>query len=175
MAPASDREASPSISGAESNHQVNFSGVIITNSVLFFKCAYRLYELSHLLQPFFVLHKASQSKPAPKIRRRIDLSPKASKGSTEECDDNLRLETFKFVWSNTEYVIKVYRPISSPRLLCSYWFCTTILNFANFRMFWKNLMSMCSMKLVPGFVHPLMQFAPAGLLNSLVHCVCTPL
>ncbi|KAL8484146.1 hypothetical protein ACS0TY_026735 [Phlomoides rotata] len=77
MAPASDPDTSPYIPGAETD-----------------------------LQPFFVLHKASPSKPAPKIRRRIDLSPKTSKGSTEECNDNLRLETFKFLWSNTESVIK---------------------------------------------------------------------
>ncbi|KAI3473995.1 hypothetical protein Pfo_028783 [Paulownia fortunei] len=58
------------------------------------------------LQPFFILHKASPRKSAAKTRRRIDLSPKTSDGSTEECNDNLRLETFKFLWSNTESIIK---------------------------------------------------------------------
>ncbi|KAK4419192.1 Origin of replication complex subunit [Sesamum alatum] len=59
------------------------------------------------LQPFFVLHKASPPrKSAAKTRRRIDLSPKTSDSSTEESDDNLRLETFNFLWSNTESIIK---------------------------------------------------------------------
>ncbi|KAL0347198.1 UNVERIFIED_CONTAM: Origin of replication complex subunit [Sesamum calycinum] len=59
------------------------------------------------LQPFFVLHKASPPrKSAAKTRRRIDLSPKPSDSSTEENDDNLRLETFNSLWSKTESIIK---------------------------------------------------------------------
>ncbi|KAL0375087.1 UNVERIFIED_CONTAM: Origin of replication complex subunit [Sesamum radiatum] len=59
------------------------------------------------LQPFFVLHKASPPrKSAAKTRRRIDLSPKTSDSSTEENDDNLRLETFNSLWSKTESIIK---------------------------------------------------------------------
>ncbi|KAK6140217.1 hypothetical protein DH2020_026015 [Rehmannia glutinosa] len=78
MAPAVDPSSSPPLPTAESN-----------------------------LQPFYILHKASPSKSAAKTRRRIDLSPKASDGSTEICDDgNLRLETFKSLWSNTESIIK---------------------------------------------------------------------
>ncbi|KAH6802633.1 hypothetical protein C2S51_034079 [Perilla frutescens var. frutescens] len=62
------------------------------------------------LQSFFVLHKAASRKPAAKTRRRIDLSPpKNSDGSAsaEGCNDNnTRFETFRFLWSNTESIIK---------------------------------------------------------------------
>ncbi|KAL9154173.1 hypothetical protein ABFS82_10G097600 [Erythranthe guttata] len=77
MAPVADIPSSPSIPIAESN-----------------------------LQPFFILHKASPRKPAAKTRRKIDLSPRTADGSTEEHIDNLRFETFKFLSSNTESVIK---------------------------------------------------------------------
>ncbi|PIN08727.1 Origin recognition complex, subunit 3 [Handroanthus impetiginosus] len=59
------------------------------------------------LQPFFVLHKASQPRKSTiKARRKIDLSPKNSGSSTEEYNDSLRLETFQILWSNTESIIK---------------------------------------------------------------------
>ncbi|KAL6521041.1 Origin recognition complex subunit 3 [Orobanche gracilis] len=58
------------------------------------------------LQPFFILHKASPRKSATKTRRRIDLSPKTSDGSTDISADNLRLETFQSHWFKTESIIK---------------------------------------------------------------------
>ncbi|KAL3642572.1 Origin recognition complex subunit 3 [Castilleja foliolosa] len=77
MAPAADPASSPPIPTAETN-----------------------------LQPFFILHKASPRKPSAKTRRKIDLSPKTSDGSSDISDDNLRLETFNFLWSKTESIIK---------------------------------------------------------------------
>ncbi|KAG6437351.1 hypothetical protein SASPL_102265 [Salvia splendens] len=77
MAPSADPETSPSISTTNTD-----------------------------LQPFFLLHKASSRKPSSKTRRRIDLSPKASDASAQEYNDNSRFETFKLLWSNTEFIIK---------------------------------------------------------------------
>ncbi|GFP83155.1 origin of replication complex subunit 3 [Phtheirospermum japonicum] len=77
MAPAADPSSSPPLPTAESN-----------------------------LQPFFILHKASPRKSAAKTRRKIDLSPKTVDGSSDISDDNLRLETFNFLWSKTESIIK---------------------------------------------------------------------
>ncbi|XP_059667444.1 origin of replication complex subunit 3 [Cornus florida] len=73
---------------------------------------------NNLLQPFFVLHKASSKKSTGKTRRRIDLSRCSSKIShkleaetaEEEYDDSrreqLRTETFNYVWSKIESTIK---------------------------------------------------------------------
>ncbi|XP_027147941.1 origin of replication complex subunit 3 isoform X1 [Coffea eugenioides] len=65
------------------------------------------------LQPFFVLHKASQPprKTSGKTKRRIDLSPldphKSNNGSVEDLDCfGMRLQTFHFFWSKIEVVTK---------------------------------------------------------------------
>ncbi|XP_073016153.1 origin of replication complex subunit 3 isoform X2 [Primulina eburnea] len=62
------------------------------------------------LQPFFVLHQATQTrKSTGTIRRRIDLSSKTSdaneKDTAKGYDDNARLKNFRFLWSEIESTI----------------------------------------------------------------------
>ncbi|KAL3839651.1 hypothetical protein ACJIZ3_024242 [Penstemon smallii] len=66
-----------------------------------------LSSVENNFQPFFVLHKASPPrKSAAKTRRRIELSPNAVEDSPEGYNENLRFETFKFLWSRNESTIK---------------------------------------------------------------------
>ncbi|TXG52969.1 hypothetical protein EZV62_022138 [Acer yangbiense] len=85
--------------------------------------AYTCVDVLFLVDPFFVLHKASSGKSerkstgSAKTRRRIDLSPSLQMNAknleaerVEECDDdchvNLRVEAFEIVWSKIESTIK---------------------------------------------------------------------
>lgn len=135
----------------------------------------KFLEIVFLLQPFFVLHKATSQKPASKTRRRIDLSPQTSDGSTDEYNHNSRFETFRLLWSNTESIVKVFfaKQLNQPVFFLYRSHSYAKLPTVNLRTYWKISTLKCLMKLISGSMRPSTQFVPAELSSSPPPPVCT--